>query len=147
MLLKMSSATLIAMAVLALALVVPATAADRPTTAPAQTGRLFEMRKYYAMPGKMDALNARFRNHTCALFEKHGMQLIGFWEPTEGAEAGRTLVYLLAFSSKEAKDAAWKGYSGDPEWKKARDESEKDGKLVEKIESTLMKATDYSAIR
>ncbi len=124
-----------------------ANAQPAPTTAPAASGRLFEMRKYYALPGRLDALNARFRDHTCALFQKHGMELIGFWEPTEGAEAGKVLVYILGFPSKEAKDAAWKGFVADPEWKKASEESEKDGKIVEKIESTLLKATDYSAIK
>ena len=121
--------------------------APAPTTAPTASGRVFEMRKYYALPGRLDALNARFRDHTCVLFQKHGMELIGFWEPTEGAEAGKVLVYILGFPSKEAKDAAWKGFVADPEWKKVREESEKDGKIVEKIESTMLKATDYSAIK
>ena len=118
-----------------------------PTTAPAASGRVFELRKYYAMPGKLDALNARFRNHTCALFQKHGMELIGFWVPSEGPEANRVLIYVLAFPSKEAKEASWKGFRADPDWKRAREESEKDGKIVEKVESTLMNATDYSAIK
>ncbi|MDQ3440445.1 MAG: NIPSNAP family protein [Planctomycetota bacterium] len=125
----------------------PAGAAAAPTTAPAASGRVFEMRKYYALPGRLDALNARFRNHTTALFQKHGMENIGYWVPTEGPEAGKVLVYLLAYPSREAKDAAWKGFANDPDWKKARDESEKDGKIVEKIESTIMNATDYSAIK
>ncbi len=132
---------------------VPATAADprspatAPTTAPAAAGRVFELRKYYALPGRLDALNARFRDHTGALFQKHGMDLIGFWVPSEGPEAGSVLIYVLAFPSKEAKDAAWKAFRDDPDWKKAREESEKDGKIVEKVESTLMSATDYSAIK
>jgi hypothetical protein len=126
------------------------TAATAPTTKPAGTapgGRVFEMRKYYTHPGRLDALNARFRNHTTKLFEKHGMENVGYWMPTEGAEAGRVLVYLLAYPSREARDAAWKGFGRDPEWKKAREESEKDGKIVEKIESTILSATDYSAVK
>ena len=118
------------------------------TTKPAESsGRVFEMRKYYALPGRLEALNARFRNHTTKLFEKHGMENIGYWEITEGPEAGRVLVYILAYPSMEAKDAAWKGFRNDPDWKKAREESEKDGKIVQKIESTILKATDYSAIK
>ena len=126
------------------------TAAAAPTTKPAGAapdGRVFEMRKYYALPGRLDALNARFRNHTTKLFEKHGMENIGYWMPTEGAEAGRVLVYLLAYPSREGKDAAWKGFRDDPEWKRVREASEKDGKIVEKIESTILSATDYSAIK
>lgn len=142
------SALVLSLAVVALFAVLavtPMRAAD--AAKPSEAGRVFEMRKYYAMPGKLDALNARFRDHTTKLFEKHGMQNIGYWMPAEGPEAGRVLVYLLAYPSKEAKAAAWKGFREDPEWKKARDESEKDGKIVEKIESTILSATDYSAIK
>ena len=125
----------------------PAAAAAAPATRPTGSQRVFEMRKYYALPGRLDALNARFRNHTTKLFEKHGMENIGYWMPTEGPEAGRVLVYILAFPSLEAKEAAWKAFGNDPEWKKVRKESEMDGKIVEKIESTLLKAADYSAIK
>src|SRR5262245_40910782 len=58
--------------------------------------RVFEMRTYYAAPGKMDALHARFRDHTCKLFEKHGMTLIGFWSPIDAKEAQQKMVYILA---------------------------------------------------
>ena len=122
--------------------------APPPTTKPTQSsGRVFEMRKYYTLPGRLEALSARFRNHTTKLFEKHGMENIGYWEITNGPEAGRVLVYILAYPSMEAKDAAWKGFRDDPDCKKAREESEKDGKIVEKIESTILKATNYSAIK
>ena len=113
----------------------------------ASGGRVFEMRKYYAMPGKLDALNARFRDHTTKLFQKHGMENVGYWVVTEGPEANQVLVYILAYPSKEAKDASWKGFRNDPDWKKAREASEKDGKIVQKVESTLLTATDYSAIK
>ena len=132
-------------------LTAPALAADAPAatpaTKPADSGRVFEMRKYYTLPGRLDALQARFRNHTTKLFEKHGMENVGYWTPTEGPEAGKVLVYLLAYPSAEAKAAAWKGFRADPEWKKVREASEKDGKIVERIESTILRATDYSAIK
>lgn len=131
-----------------LLLLIPAVslAAD-PAPAAGEGGRYFELRKYYAMPGKLADLDARFRNHTCRLFEKHGMEIIGFWRPTEGPDADRTLVYILAYPDKAARDASWKAFQNDPEWKTARDASEKNGKIVEKIESTFMRATDYSAIK
>ena len=125
----------------------PQLSAAAPTTKPAAPGRVFEMRKYYTLPGRLDALNARFRNHTAKLFEKHGMENVGYWMPAEGPEAGRVLVYILAHPSLEAKVAAWKAFGSDPEWKKARDASEADGKIVERIESTILQATDYSAIK
>jgi len=114
---------------------------------PNETGRYFEMRKYYAMPGKLADLNARFRDHTCNLFKKHGMETVGFWVPSEGPEADKVLVYVLAYPSKEAREASWKGVRDDPEWKTAGDASGKNGKLVEKIESTFMRATDYSPLK
>jgi hypothetical protein len=108
--------------------------------------RIFEMRTYYAAPGKMADLNARFRDHTCKLFEKHGMTIIGFWNPAKADEAEKKLFYILAFPSQEARDKAWKAFQDDPDWKKARTESEKNGKLVEKVESVMMNPTDYSAM-
>lgn len=105
-------------------------------------GRLYEMRIYYAAPGKLEALNARFRDHTLKLFEKHGISNIGYWVPIDNKE--EKLVYIVAFPSKEARDKSFKAFGADPEWQKARAASEKDGKLVAKIESIFMKETDYS---
>jgi len=111
--------------------------------------RVFELRTYHANPGKLDALNARFREHTNALFEKHGMTLVAYWmpiaPPTDGS--GGTLVYVLAYPSVEARDDAWKAFNADPVWIAARDASEREGKLVSKVDSVLMKATDYSKIK
>ncbi len=141
----------IAFTVVALAFVsvIAVRAADKtPDAKPASGGtRYFEMRKYYAAEGKLDALNARFRDHTVALFEKHGMDIVGFWVPIEGDEANKVLIYLLAYPDKAARDASWEAFKNDPAWTKAHAESEKDGKLVGKIESTFMSATDYSAIK
>lgn len=109
--------------------------------------RLFELRTYIAAPGKLDALNARFRNHTNKLFEKHGMELIGYWTPSEGAAAENTLIYILAYPNKEAREKSWKAFQEDPEWKKVRTESEANGKLVEKVDSVYLKPTDYSPIK
>src|SRR5205807_862936 len=109
--------------------------------------RVFELRTYYASPGKMEALHARFRNHTNKLFVKHGMTLIGYWNPTDAKEAERKLIYILAYPSKEAAQRSWDAFRADPVWKKAKDDSEKDGVLVEKVDSVFMKPTDYSPIK
>ena len=98
----------------------PATA-DEPK--PAADTRVFEMRTYYANPGKMKALHARFRDHTCKLFEKHGMTLIGFWSPIDKEKSEEVMVYILAYPSKEAADKAWKAFREDPDWLKAEDRS------------------------
>jgi hypothetical protein len=104
--------------------------------------RVFEMRTYYAAPGKLDALNARFRDHTCKLFEKHGMTNIGYWMPIENPDS--KLVYVLAYPNMEAREKSWKAFVSDPDWKKAQSESERDGKLVAKVEQIYFTALDYS---
>ena len=100
--------------------------------------RVFELRTYYAHPGKMEALHARFRDHTNKLFVKHGMTLIGFWSPIDAKEAQRKMIYILAYPSKEAADKSWKAFRADPVWLKAKDESEKNGVLVEKVDSVFL---------
>ena len=109
--------------------------------------RVFEMRTYYAEPGKMEALHARFRNHTNKLFEKHGMTLIGYWSPIDAKEAEKKMIYILAYPSKAAAEKSWKAFVNDPEWKRVKAETERDGKLVAKVESVYMNPTDYSPIK
>lgn len=109
--------------------------------------RVFELRTYHAAPGKMEALHARFRDHTGKLFRKHGMTIIGFWSPVDPEQAERTLIYLLAFPSKEAAARSWQAFRDDPEWKAVREASEKNGKLVEKVESVYLNPTDYSPLK
>lgn len=104
--------------------------------------RLYEMRVYYAAPGKLDALNARFRNHTLKLFAKHGMQNVGYWTPTDNPDG--KLIYVLAYPDREAREKSWKAFMADPDWQKAWKESEVNGKLVAKVETYFMNVTDYS---
>jgi hypothetical protein len=106
--------------------------------------RCYEMRVYYANEGKLDALNARFRDHTCRLFEKHGLTNIGYWVPVENPD--NKLVYIIASPNREAHKKSWKAFINDPDWKKAYAESTADGKLIHKVESTFMKPTDYSMV-
>ncbi|MSR31866.1 MAG: NIPSNAP family protein [Gemmataceae bacterium] len=113
----------------------------------AKDNRVFEMRTYYANPGKIEALHARFRDHTLKLFEKHGITNVGYWKPTDAAKAEEVLVYILAYPSKEAADKSWKGFREDPAWHAARDASEKAGKLVKKADSVYLNPTDYSPLK
>ena len=113
----------------------------------------YEMRTYTAADGKLEALHARFRDHTNKLFLKHGMTLIGYWTPAAPDKAGETdrskntLVYILAYPDRESREKMWKAFQSDPEWKKAREDSEKDGKLVLKVESVFMTPTDFSPVK
>lgn len=113
------------------------TAADAP-----KDTRCFELRVYHAAEGKLDALNARFRDHTVKLFEKHGMTNIGYWMPLDNPD--RLLYYIMAYPSREARDKSWKEFVADPDWKAAAAASEKDGKLVLKADSTFLHCTDFS---
>ena len=104
--------------------------------------RVFELRTYTSPAGKLDDLHARFREHTTKLFEKHGMANIGYWTPAPNPE--NKLVYLLAYPSREARAASWKGFIAAPEWKKVSAESEANGTIVTKIEQRFMTALDFS---
>ena len=123
--------------------------AATPEVAHAQGGgRVFEMRTYTAAPGKFDALKARFRNHTMRLFEKHGMTNIGYWIPADPPNSENTLVYILAYPSREAAKKSWDAFRADPEWQAAAKESEKDGRLLAKApESVFLTAADFSQIK
>ena len=109
--------------------------------------RVFEMRTYTTAPGRLDALHARFRDHTNKIFVKHGMQLVGYWTPTDEETSSNTLVYILAYPSLEARQASWKAFRDDPDWKKAFAESRAGGPIVMKVESRFMAPTDYSPIK
>jgi len=126
------------------------------TTHAARTGQdqskkdqthVFELRTYHVAPGKMQALNARFRDHTNRLFKKHGMTVVGFWTPDDPKEAESKLIYVLSFPSREAAEKSWKAFRDDPNWKAVRERTEKDGKLVERVDSIFLNATDYSPLK
>jgi hypothetical protein len=117
-------------------------------TVQAQTGnRVFELRTYHTYEGKLDPLLARFRDHTIDIFRRHGMTSIGYWLPTDEPLKGKTLVYMLAFPSREAATKDWSEFRDDPEWKKVAAASEANGKLVEKVDSIFLEPTDFSRIK
>lgn len=107
--------------------------------------RCVEMRTYYAAEGKLDALHNRFRDHTCKLFEKHGIANLGYFVPV-GDNPERKLVFFIAYPSRAERDARWNAFFNDPAWQKAYKESEANGKLVTKAETVYLTATDYSPL-
>jgi len=119
-------------------------------SAPAQAQSdsvVFELRTYKATPGNFENLLNRFRNHTMALFEKHGMVNIGYWIPTDPAEAGDTLIYLLRHESQEAATASWRAFATDPEWARVNEESNRDGSILQGVERKYMSAADFSQMK
>jgi hypothetical protein len=107
--------------------------------------RTYELRTYTTLPGRLPALNKRFADHTIRLFARHGIKSVSYWIPTDDAHKDNTLIYILSHDSQEAADKNWKEFQADPEWVKAREASEADGKILAKPpERVFMKMTDYS---
>lgn len=109
----------------------------------APDSRCFELRTYTVRaegPGSIDLLHSRFRQHTNRLFRKHGMEIIGFWHPTNKPN---TLIYILAYKDRAARDAAWKAFQSDPEWVKVRTEMQ----VGTQVEAIFMSAVDYGPLK
>jgi NIPSNAP len=118
----------------------------RAAEAAPETG-VYELRVYTTYEGKLGDLLKRFREHTTAIFERHGMKNVAYWTPMD--ESGpnprsKTLIYILKHPSREAAAANWKAFQDDPEWQQVRAKSEEAGKIVEKVEATFMVLTDFS---
>ncbi len=108
---------------------------------------VFEIRTYTAAEGKLAALHARFRDHTLALFRKHGMTSVGYFKPQDAPLEQNTLIYILAHPSREAAAKNWHAFQTDPEWQKVKGASETQGALTTKIESVFADPTDYSPMK
>lgn len=112
-------------------------AAETPET-------VYELRVYHTYEGKLEDLEKRFREHTMDIFRRHGMESVAYWTPTDEPLKGRTLFYILRHPSREAATANWAAFRADPEWKQVSAASEANGKLVEKVDSTFLKLTNFS---
>jgi hypothetical protein len=110
----------------------------------AKSDVVYELRIYHANEGKLDALLARFRDHTITIFNRHGLKSVAYWTPTDEPLKGKTLIYILEHLSRAEAAANWKAFHDDPEWVKVSTASEVNGKLVEKVDSTYMTLTDFS---
>jgi NIPSNAP len=127
--------TLLAFGIAAMAMM--ASAADR----------VFELRTYTTYEGKLDALKARFRDHTIAIFNRHGMTSIGYWVPADPEKSKNTLIYIIAHPSMDEAKKHWDEFRNDPEWKKVSADSEKDGKIVSHVDSVFMTPADFSMLK
>ena len=114
----------------------------------ADAKRVFELRVYHAVPGKVPALSARFRDTASKLFDKHGMQVVGYWIPEDAPASDNTFIYILAHPSREEATKHWQAMRTDPEFlEKIYKQEQSDAKLVEKVDSTYMDPTDFSALK
>ena len=109
--------------------------------------RVFELRTYTAPEGKLRNLQARFRDHTMSIFEKHGMTNVGYWTPQDEPLSANTLIYIISHDSREAAAASWQAFGSDPEWRTVSRESQVDGRIVSNVESIFLDPTDFSPIQ
>jgi hypothetical protein len=116
-------------------------------TAHAAANRVFEIRTYTAAPGKLEALKARFRDHTIKSFNKHNMSSVAYFLPQDAPLAENTITYVLAHPSRDEAKANWAAFNADPEWVKAKGDSEINGKLVDKVVSVFADPADFSPIK
>jgi hypothetical protein len=106
-----------------------------------------ELRMYHPNEGKTEALQARFRDHTDAFFKNHNMRSIGYWVPEDAPSSQNLFIYILEHSSREEAEKNWAAFQADPEWKKVKAESEKNGPLVDHIDRYFMDPTSFSALK
>ncbi len=109
--------------------------------------RVYELRTYTCYEGKLEALKARFRDHTIRIFNRHGMESVGYWVPEDEARRNNTLIYILVHPSREAADQHWKEFNADPEWVKVKNESEANGKIVQHVDRVFMDPADFSKLK
>ena len=133
---------LIALGLLAACATAEPMMSDADAMAVSEENTVYELRIYHPQPGKFEALNARFRDHTLRYFDRHGMTNVGYFTPLDPSD--ERLVYLLSYPSREARDASWAAFAADPDWTAARDASQVDGPLVESVDATFLEIADYS---
>ncbi len=107
---------------------------------------VYELRLYHVHEGKMDALKARFGDHTDAIFRRHNMKSIGYWSPEDAPASQNLFVYILQHPSREDAEKNWAAFQADPERQKVKAESEKNGTLVDHIDRYFMDPTSFSAL-
>ncbi|MHC4994070.1 MAG: NIPSNAP family protein [Planctomycetota bacterium] len=113
-----------------------------------EPGGVYEMRTYVTNPGKLPNLNARFRDHTTTIFNRHGIKNVAYWVPQDEPDSKNTLIYIIHHESREQANANWKAFGQDPEWKKVAQESQKDGKfLKQRPDRIYMKAVRFSKLK
>jgi hypothetical protein len=108
--------------------------------------QVYELRLYHVHAGKMDALKARFGDHTDAIFKRHNMKSIGYWSPEDAPSSQNLFIYILQHPSREEAEKNWAAFQADPEWKKVKAESEANGPLVDHIDRYFMDPTSFSAL-
>jgi hypothetical protein len=112
----------------------------------ADSDRVFELRVYHAVPGKVPALESRFRDTLSQLLAKHDLKVVGYWVPEDAPASENTFIFMLAHASRVEAKKNWDAFRADPEFQEVL-KSEEANKTVEKIDSTYMRPTDFSLLK
>jgi hypothetical protein len=112
----------------------------------ADSGRVFELRVYHAVPGKLPVMESRFRDTTSKLLAKHNLNVVGYWTAEDAATADSCFVFLLAHQGREEAKKNWEAMRTDPEFQTVI-KSEQAEKTLEKADVTYMRPTDFSPMK
>jgi hypothetical protein len=112
----------------------------------ADSNRVFELRVYHTLPGKVPALESQFRDTTSKLLAKHDLKVVGYWVPEDTPDWDNTFIFLVAHSSPEEAKKNWDAMRADPAFQELI-KSAQTNKLVEKIDRTYMRPTDFSPMK
>ena len=118
-----------------------------PASSPQPSHHVYELRLYHVKEGKMDALKARFGDHTDAIFKRHNMKSIGYWSPEDAPDSQNLFVYILEHPSRQEAEKNWAAFQADPEWQKVKKESEANGPLVDHIDRYFIDPTSFAALK
>jgi hypothetical protein len=108
---------------------------------------VYELRMYHTNEGKLDAVVARFRDHSDKMLRQYNMKSIGYWVPQDAPNSSNLLVYVLEHPSRQEADKNWAAFNKDPEWMKVRAATEANGALISKVDRYFMNPTDFSALK
>jgi hypothetical protein len=124
----------------------------RPTHAKqvrADSNRVFELRVYHTLPGKVPALESIFRD-VSKLVAKHDINVVGYWVPHDDPAWANTFIYLVAHPSKEQAGKNWNALYADPAFPPYHELAapliEKRGEEY-KVDEVYLRPTDYSAMK
>ena len=118
-----------------------------PASNPQPPHHVYELRLYHVKEGKIDALKARFGDHTDAIFKRHNMKSLGYWSPEDAPDSQNLFIYILEHPSRQQAEKNWASFQADPEWQKVKKESEANGPLVDHIDHYFMDPTSFSALK
>ena len=110
----------------------------------ADSNRVFELRIYHAVPGKLPVMESRFRDTTSKILARHHLNVIGYWVAEDAPD--NSFVFLFAHESREEAKRNWEAFRLDPEFQEIV-KAERAEKTLERADTLFLRATDFSPMR